>query len=191
MLSEWEDDEDLSPSERALVAKADKDLAKRGVKVKDFNPDKIIGKGKESHEEEGDEVAPQHKKTQKPTERKQGTIKLGADAAKKKETSRGEQAVQARKFLQDNPSATRKQFATFMVQHGTGAAYASTMFYALKKKLSEVFFITNDQGQVLAEGNVWTVFEDYSTRLLMFKSEWNAKSRTLQTGGEVNNFSLK
>jgi hypothetical protein len=185
-LTEWADDDgdddELSPAEKALVAKADTDLAKRGVKVKNFNPDKMVGQ-KPSKEDDSEEKETSAKR--KPTEK---SAEKSTDAADKPTGShaRGDKSSAARKFLQDHPDASRKQFVQFVSNHGVSPAYANTMFYALKKRLKEVFYITNDKDQVLAEGDVWTVFEDYSKRLMMFKSEWNAKSKTFKTGGKVN-----
>jgi hypothetical protein len=186
-LTEWEDDEDdLSPSEKALVAKADKDLSKRGVKVKDFDPDKVVGN--KSSKDEDDDEAPSGKSTPKPANKTaKSTEHNGGEASTK---SRGEKVAQARKFLQDHPNATRKEFTVFVANHGVSPAYANTMFYLMKNKLREVFYIMNDNGEVLAEGDEWTVFEDYGKRLQMFKSEWTAKSKTLKKGGKVKQFKL-
>lgn len=184
IVKEQEEDDDLSPAERALIAKADKDLAKKGVKVKDFDPDKMVGKKKEA--EDSDEEAPksEHKPAHKPAEKAEHA------GAEKPTSARGDKAVAARKFMQDNPNATRKQFTEFMQKHGMGAAYANTIFYAMKKKLKEVFYITNDEGQILAEGDVWTVYEDYTKRLMMFKNEWKARSKALGVGGKIKKSSI-
>lgn len=196
IINEWDDeDDDLSPAERALIAKADKDLAKRGVKVKDFDPDKMVGKTKEKDEGDGGDEERSPSKPAKAKTTKKSVEKQPNPEKGKEETTptkaRGEKAVQARKFMQDNPNATRKQFTEFMSKHGVSPAYANTMFYAMKKKLQEVFYITNDKDQVLAEGDVWTIFEDYTKRLQMFRSEWNAKKKALKTGGNVKTFSTK
>lgn len=120
----------------------------------------------------------------KPTKAKPAT-KTETKPEETKTVARGDKVAGARKFLQDNPGAKRSEFVAFMSKYGVGGAYANTMFYGLKKKLAEVFFITNDEGEVLAEGDVWTVFEDYSKRLMMFKSEWNAMKKSMDTGGAV------
>ena len=192
LLSEFEDDddEDLSPAERALAAKADADLAKKGVKVKNFNPDKMVGQKKTAPEDDDEDQAPVRARKPEP---KKGTLSLpkekagaekggGGEAAK---SPRGDKVKMARQFLQDHPDARRGDFIKFMANHGMSAHYANTAFYILKNKLKEVFYITNDDGEVLAEGDQWTVFEDYSKRLLMFKREWTAKKRALGVGGKV------
>lgn len=184
LLEGYDDgDDDLSPAERALIAKADKDLKKQGVKVKDFDADKMVGASKKAKPEEDDDV--EQKKPAKAAPSAASTSDAGGDR------KRGDKSAAARKFLADNPDARRRDFVKFIAGHGVSAAYANTMFYALKKNLREVFFITNEEGQVLAEGDVWTVFEDYGKRLQMFKSEWNAKKKTLRKGGTVKRFAFE
>ena len=182
-LKEWDDgaDDDLSPAEKALIAKADKDLKAKGVKIKDFDADKMVGdtKPKKAASDDESDEKPKKEKAAKPAVERDPSLPAAA---------RGDKAVAARKFLQDNPDARRRDFVAFMAKHGAGSAYSNTMFYALKKKLNEVFYITNDNGEVLAEGDEWTIFEDYKKKLQMFKSEWTAKAKTLKTGGKVKNF---
>lgn len=185
-LNEWDDDDDLSPAERALIAKAEKDLAKKGIKVKQFDPDKIVGKDLNVKQDDDDEEKVQQvaKKQTTPavqTKQEQPT----SPEEKKQMMAKGDKVAQARKFLQDNPNATRKQFAEFVAKFGVSPAYANTMFYALKKKLNEVFYIVNQDGKVLAENDTWTNFDNYSTRLLVFKNEWKARKKALQVEGKV------
>lgn len=183
-LTEWEDDEDeLSPAERALIAKADTELKAKGVKVKDFDADKMVGNNSnKSKDDEETSEKPAKKSTEKASVERDPSLPAAA---------KGDKAVAGRKFLQDNPDARRRDFVAFMAKHGAGAAYSNTMFYALKKKVNEVFFITNDKDEVLAEGDVWTVFEDYKKKLQMFKSEWTARSKVFKTGGKVGRFTTE
>ena len=190
---DYDEDDDVRTADRE-IAKQKKaggasakawDAAEKSAKK--VNADKDLSRlarkeqPKSDNEDDAVDVKPAKAKPAVKTETKPEETKTAA---------RGDKVAGARKFMQDNPDAKRKDFVAFMSKYGVGGAYANTMFYGLKKKLAEVFFITNDEGEVLAEGDVWTVFEDYSKRLMMFKSEWNAKKKSMKTGGKVKSLTV-
>lgn len=184
-VNEWYEDDDLSPSEKALIAKAEQDLKKKGIKVKDFDPEKFVGaKDDKEHDEQDDVKQPQLKQHSSQHEQRPDQTQT-PDKQTIEMKAKGDKVAQARKFLQDNPQATRKQFVDFVSKFGVSPAYANTMFYALKKKLTEVFVIVNDQGKYLSEGDIWTSVDDSSIRLLVFKNEWKARKKSLQVEGTV------
>lgn len=158
LTESYDDDGDdgLSASERALANKADKDLRKKGVKVKDADPDKDMAalarrrKAAEAKREaaadadEADEA--KSKAEEKAAAEKEATeAKAEAEkvetAATEKESTEKEATEAKRRGKAPNPESfnqhakanakdmTRAQFLKWAAEtHGKGKAYASALF---------------------------------------------------------------
>lgn len=175
----WNDDDDygdddgLSNAERELIAKSDRALKKRGVKVDDFDPDEV-------------EKKPARKavpaKTEKETDG-EPREKPKADTEKKEAPTRtrgkpiGERGGNIRTWFKENPNAPRKEFMAKAADLGMGAKHANTLYYSLKRKVSECFFIGMD-GKYLTEGSslVSPKFIDLADQgeLLVFENKRDA-----------------
>lgn len=166
------DDDSLSSAERELIAKSDRALKKRGVKVDDFDPDEV-------------EKKPMRKapaKAEKETEA-EPKEKPKADAEKKEAPTRtrgkpiGERGGNIRTWFKENPNAPRKEFMAKAADLGMGAKHANTLYYSLKRKVSECFFIGMD-GKYLTEGSslVSPKFIDLADQgdLLVFENKRDA-----------------
>lgn len=139
-------DDDLSPAERDLIKKADKDLKAKGIDVDEKpEPKKATEKPAEKPaEKKAEEKKPEPKKAEekkaaeKPAPKKAEEKKAEeAPAAKRrgKAPSDDSKSGKARAWLKANPSARRKDFIAYMTkEHGMSAHHANTAFYAIKKK---------------------------------------------------------
>jgi hypothetical protein len=190
LLESADDFDDEDPDVK--IANADKKQAEfeKKTRVKRFNADAMVGAKKAKTVVDDEDFDAQPTPRKKAVKSTATDSPAGDNAGTGAKSARGEKAVVGRKYMQDNPQASRGMFTKFMAQHGAGAAYSSTLYYLLRNKLNEVFYITNDEGQVLVEGDKWSSFSNCKKRPLMFKSEWNAKGRTLRTGGNVVKSSL-
>jgi len=173
LTESWdEDDSDdgMSASERALAAKADKDLAKKGIKVGHVDPEKDIASVAKHSKSEDDDEKPAAKKAVA----KSAPAKKAAPKKEEKKSTpapakkRGRPQVEtsktggARGWMNANKNASRKEF----IAHATGklgmsAAHASTIYYALKRKVNEAWYIQHPRlsSYVLAENTMQNMFQ--------------------------------
>ena len=130
-------DDGLSPAERELITKSDRELKRGGVKVDKFDPDEV-----EVDAEKGAKKPrpkkPVGAKTTKPEEKQAGSKEDGHRGRGKPV---GERGGNIRTWLKDNPQATRKDFMNKAVELGMGQSHANTLYYSLKRKIGECFFI--------------------------------------------------
>jgi hypothetical protein len=145
-----EEDDDLSPAEKALADKAESDLKKTGIKVKHVDPEKDMSKlakkvgGKEEKVERNQEAAEKGeapasetevKKEPKSEEKSEETAKKGrkADDASK--------IGQARTWLKNNPGAKRSEFLTYTDSIGMSRHHASGKLTQLRRGLNEFYML--------------------------------------------------
>lgn len=97
-IRESDDDEDLSPAERELAAKAEKDLQKKGVKVKNVDPEKDISRLAQKHKK-----SEEHKESEEEREERESAARERAEKeSESKERKETEKAGM-------NPKAAQKQ----------------------------------------------------------------------------------
>lgn len=188
----YADDDELSPAEKALVDKAERDLKAKGIKVKDIDPDKDIASmaKKEKAEDEvvKDTVA---KKIEKKEVAKEVAKKADdKKAEEKKEEAKargrkvGEKTSAMAAWLSANKDATRKSFIDHAVhKHGMSKHHANTLFYGLKKRLQEYYIIAQKiGGRTLAEYSSydrpqWVMFDnEWAPNVMVFESADKAQS---------------
>ena len=161
-----DDDDGMSASERALLKKAEGDLKKKGVKVKDADPDKDLhalaqrrkakDKAKEDAEDREEAESKAAAAAEKKAEEKEAPkAEDDKEAAPKKEEPKAEEkkeepaAEAKRRGKAPNPESfnqhakanaknmTRGQFLTWAAEkHGKGKAYASALFAKYNPKSS-------------------------------------------------------
>lgn len=176
--SREDDDEDgLSKAERELASKAEKDLEKKGIKVKDFDPDEAVGSKKDTEEkpaakkEEKPAAAKPAPKKDKPAPAKKEEKPAAKDdkpAEKKARAPRPEnpskKASQIRAHLNANPDMTRGQFTAYAIEKmGMSKAGANTYFYKYKakKEVKEGYILVHPSapGFVLAENKMMNQYQ--------------------------------
>lgn len=170
----WEDDGDdeLSNAERELIAKTDKELKRRGVKVDDFDPDDIEVKAptKPRAKQSTDADAKNNAKS-KASDKKSG------EPTRSRGKPIGERGGSLRNWFKENPNASRKEFMNKASEMGMGANHANTLYYSIKRKVGECFFIGMD-GKYLTENSslLSPKFIDLSDRgeLLVFEHKRDA-----------------
>jgi hypothetical protein len=182
-----DDDDGLTPAERALAKKADTDLAKKGIKVKDVDPDKDLESMAKSEQAKKEaKVAKKEEKQEPKVEPKKEEPKAeekAAEEAKKRGRAAGEKHAAMSKFMADNKGVSRKDFiAHAKEKHGMSQHHANTMYYSMKKKLNEFYVVNNYyNGRVLAEWSsydrpYWVLFENQWARdAMIFDTEESAQ----------------
>ena len=152
-----DDDDGMSASERALLKKAESDLKKKGIKVKDADPDKDLHalaqrrKAKELAREEAEDREEAESKAaaaaeKKAEEKEEPKAEEKKEAAPKKEEPKAEEK---RRGKAPNPESfnqiakanaknmTRGEFLKWAAEkHGKGKAYASALFAKYNPKSS-------------------------------------------------------
>lgn len=149
----YDDDDDLSPAERELAAKAEKDLKKKGVKVGKVDPDKDLHalaqrrKAKEAakeadedkeeaeakaaaSKEEADEPKAEEKKEAPKAEEKKEEPKKEEAAAEAKRRGKAPNPESFNQHAKANAkNMTRGEFLKWAAEkHGKGKHYASALF---------------------------------------------------------------
>lgn len=186
-------DDEMSQAEKDLVKKADTDLAKKGIKVKDFDPDKDIARAAKKDKSGDDEDEP--KKDAKPADKKPAPAAKKDDkpaaeeaAEKKARKARAEnpnkKAAKIRAYLTSNPDIGRGAFTAHAVaEFGMTKAGANTYFYKFKAKkaVAEGYILVHPAapGFVLAENGMMNQYQwvDGSSELepMVFVTEAAAK----------------
>jgi hypothetical protein len=154
----FDDEDDLSPSERELIKRSEKELKAKGIDVDEELPiKKKTTPASETPKKQTPNTKPSSVKKEEPTE--------------KVKRARGEISTKIREWIKANPEAKRKDFITFAVMElGISVPHANTMFYSLKKKLTEYYIISHPSHdlRVLCEFDSyttkWTEFEDPKAR---------------------------
>lgn len=171
-----DDDDGMSASERALLKKAEGDLKKKGVKVKDADPDKDLHalaqrrKAKEKAKEDAEDREEAESKAAAAAEKK-AEEKEAPKAEEKKEEPKAEEkkeepATEAkRRGKAPNPESfnqhaksnaknmTRGEFLKWAAEkHGKGKAYASALFAKYNPKSGRA--IKTDECYVLQHPSV-------------------------------------
>lgn len=146
------DDDSMSASERALLKKAEGDLKKKGIKVKDADPDKDMHalaqrrrakeKAKEEAEDKEEADAKAAAAAEKKAEEKEAPkAEEEKEEPKKEEPKKEESNEEKRRGKAPNPESfnqhakanaknmTRGEFLKWAAEnHGKGKAYASALF---------------------------------------------------------------
>lgn len=140
-----DDDDDMSPAEKELAAKAESDLKKKGIKVKNFDADAVVGKTSADKAEKMANNAETEKKDDAPAKSEETAGEKAAEAKKRgRSLSADSKNGKARAWLAANAGATRGQFVTFAdATLGMSKAHASTIFYLLKKRLNEGWVLSH------------------------------------------------
>jgi hypothetical protein len=149
----WGDDDmddGLSSAERELIAKSDRELKRGGVKVDKFDPDQVEVKDEKrtKKQQPSNPSKPTQAEKTKPEQKKDGGEEEVGHRGRGKPI--GERGGNIRTWLKDNPQATRKEFMAKAVELGMGQSHANTLYYTLKRKIGECFFIGMD-GKYLTE----------------------------------------
>lgn len=176
--SSHDNEDDLTPAERELVKKAESDLAKKGIKVKDVDPEKDLEALAKKEEKVG----------KKEPEKAEKAEKAAAEEAKKKGRKQSERAGAMLAWLQANKNATRKEFITHaMDKHGMSQHHANTLFYSLKNKLMEYYVVMQPfNGRVIAEHSSadrpqWVQFDNiWAQDAMIFESEVQATEMVIK-----------
>lgn len=168
-----DDDDGMSASERALLKKAEGDLKKKGIKVKDADPDKDLHalaqrrKAKEKAREDAEDREEAESKAaaaaeKKAEEKEEPKAEEKKEAAPKKEEPKAEEK---RRGKAPNPESfnqhakanaknmTRGEFLKWAAEkHGKGKAYASALFAKYNPKSGRA--IKTDECYVLQHPSV-------------------------------------
>ena len=168
-----DDDDGMSASERALLKKAEGDLKKKGIKVKDADPDKDLHalaqrrKAKEKAREDAEDREEAESKAaaaaeKKAEEKEEPKAEEKKEAAPKKEEPKAEEK---RRDRAPNPESfnqhakanaknmTRDEFLKWAAEkHGKGKAYASALFAKYNPKSGRA--IKTDECYVLQHPSV-------------------------------------
>lgn len=170
-----EDENDLSTAEQELIKKAESDLAKKGIKV-DSEEDlmNLVKKQNNVEKKEPESI------TDKETEENKKTI--NAERTKQRGRKQNERTGAMVAWFQANKNATRKEFITHaMDKHGMSLQHANTLFYSLKKKLTEYYIVVQPfNNRVIAEYSsadrpMWVQFDNIWARdAMIFESESQA-----------------
>lgn len=159
-----DDEDDLSDAERELVGQAERDLAAKGVKVKNVDPEADISALARTRAPEAeDDVAPapapevddlprgpapgddpelsaaeefpHADEVDTPEEIAAAQAAPAPAAAAPDAQTRGEKVAKAREYFAINPGATRGEFMTFAARElGMGKNYANVLYYKVKPK---------------------------------------------------------
>lgn len=154
-----DDDDDMSPAERELAAKADQDLKKRGVDV-----DKEHAAAEKKQEAAKAEPKAEEKAEEK-KEEKAEEKKVEAVAKKRgKPVNPDSKQGKMRAWLSSNTGATRGAFMKHAAEVGMSPAHANTLFYAIKKgvkKVEEAYVFRHPMAPkfVLAENDFFNRYE--------------------------------
>lgn len=157
LLEAADDDDDLSPAERALAQKADTDLKKKGVDVeKELSAAETRAK-KAKEKKAAPKAAPaaaekKEKKAEKKEEPKAEEKKEEPKAEEKAEEKKDAPVASVKKlhqaveWLKNNKGAARKDFMAAAEKWGMSRAYAGAYFYPLRKRaaggdLKEMFIL--------------------------------------------------
>lgn len=189
-----DDDDDMSPAERELASKADKDLKKKGVKIGKIDPDKDMADAAKKEVASKAEHKPEEKKEEPPkAETKSEEAPKEKDAAEAKRRGKApnpdSKMQKAKAWIVANPHAKRGEFLKHAESFAMSKNYGSAFFYAVKRALGskgkeevkECFFLTHPQSAnfVLAENREMNQFQwiDASSDLepLVFVSEAEAR----------------
>lgn len=174
---DFDDDDGLSSAERELIARSDKALKKRGVKVDDFDPDEVkkpAPRSQTSARKDVDRSEDDNGKDEKVDKKPQNK---SDSPTRSRGKPIGERGGNIRSWFKENPNASRKDFMTKAADMGMGAKHANTLYYTLKRKVSECFFIGMD-GKYLTEASslISPKFIDLteSGELLVFEKKHDA-----------------
>lgn len=166
-----DDEDDLSPAERALIAKSDRDLKRKAKHDAEFDPDAV-------------KKQPAKRPTDKLTKTKASDDKQETKSSNKKQPEDkqqrgrgkpiGERGGNIRSWFKQNPNVTRKEFMAKAADMGMGAKHANTLYYGLKRQVGECFFI-GINGKYLTEsspiGNPHMIGLHDDGELMVFESK--------------------
>ncbi len=143
-----DDEDDLSPAERALIAKSDRDLKRKSNVDAKFDQDKV-------------KKQPAKKPDMKVKAAKADTDKSDSKPSKKPSEDKqprgrgkpiGERGGNIRSWFKQNPNVSRKDFMAKAADMGMGAKHANTLYYSLKRQVGECFFV-GINGKYLTESS--------------------------------------
>lgn len=144
-----DDEDELSPAERALIAKSDRDLKRKAKMDAEFDPDTVKKKqpkkpvDKDPTKKATNDQNKADDKKKKPSEEK-STRGRGKPI--------GERGGNIRSWFKQNPNVSRKEFMAKAADMGMGAKHANTLYYGLKRQVGECFFV-GINGKYLTESS--------------------------------------
>lgn len=137
VVESYDEDDDLTPSERALIDKADKDLAKKGVKVANVDADKDLEHISTYSDKKGaDEDTPSSNTTA------QSTKKDAAHPTPTPDDKKLSPRIKAKEWLAANPNGTRKEFMSKIGEWGMGTGNAGAFWQGVSSKAKKMTAVT-------------------------------------------------